>query len=335
MNESSSNPIRNEAERRFARQLARDCGPEERAALKRWLDESPEHERAYRATEHLWDELGELRGDPDMAPLRVGAEITARRMRERRTRARTWRGLAMAASVAAIAVAGVMAAYVVQDTRGQTLQTALDERRSEILADGSTVTLNVRTKVEAQLDEQIRQIVLHEGEALFDVEHDRKRPFVVEVGNGATVTALGTRFQVREDGPSTIVTLLEGSVRVEHRTGAARVLDIGQQARIHPDGHITVAAVEVEQATSWTRGWMVFRNQPLHSVVANVNRHTDRPIRIADPALADMPLSGNFYLGDSASMAAAMAIVLPIKITEAENEFVLEFRDSRFGTRGS
>lgn len=58
-----------------------------------------------------------------------------------------------------------------------------------------------------------RRVELKSGTALFEVAKEAARPFVVEA-DGATVRALGTRFEVRrEDGPVG-VTLLEGSVEV-------------------------------------------------------------------------------------------------------------------------
>src|SRR3546814_16267234 len=59
-----------------------------------------------------------------------------------------------------------------------------------------------------------RALVLERGEVMFGVAHDSQRPFRVEAGNG-TVTALGTRLQIRREPAQVTVTLLAGSVALE------------------------------------------------------------------------------------------------------------------------
>lgn len=328
-----SDTVRDEAERRFARQLSRRGGADERLSLARWLGESPEHARAYEATERLWDELGRLRSDPEVRAMRGEAEATARRSRAEaaaeaasspRLTLKRWTAMALAAGLAALAVLGVYESRLLDFGPGDatSLATASSERRSETLADGSTVTLNVDTRVEARMQAAAREVVLTEGEALFNVQSDPSRPFVVRVGSEMRVTALGTRFQVRHRSDGAAVTLLEGRVRVD-RGGVSRVLEVGEQALFAAAGGIDVQTVDLEEATSWSRGWMVFRGQSLGYVVDEVNRYAEHKIRIADPDLADLELSGNFYLGDSASMVAAMSVVLPLRVERDGEAFVL------------
>lgn len=197
------------------------------------------------------------------------------------------------------------------------LETAVGELRTEMLADGSAVTLNTGSEVEAQLTARQRDIRLKKGEALFEVKRDEQRPFVVAVGRD-TVTALGTRFQVRQDdhGEST-VTLIEGSVRIVRNSGSTRVLKPGERAKLDRLGGIIISRVDAEEVVSWSRGWLVFRDEPLTRVVAEVNRYADQPIRLADPALGSLRLSGNFRVGDSVSMTSAMAAILPLRVAEA------------------
>src|SRR5690606_33638330 len=91
----------------------------------------------------------------------------------------------------------------------------LGERRTETLPDGTEVVLNTDSALEMRYSKGRRYIEVKQGEAQFEVAHDASRPFVVSIGED-TVTALGTRFQVRREQGSAIVTLLEGSVEVVH-----------------------------------------------------------------------------------------------------------------------
>lgn len=323
--------VQAEAERRFVRQLARDCPPEERAALAEWITAAPAHAQAYESVRRTWKQLAALKQDPDLTYLRTAAHATAAKMRgehhpSRFTRAAPWVGGAMAAGLMAAAVwwSGMTDTAVLPNPFSPTvmqvasaeLETAVGELRTEVLADGSAVTLNTGTEMEADLTHRQRDIRLKKGEALFDVKRDTQRPFVVAVG-ADTVTALGTRFQVRQIGADeSVVTLIEGSVRVRRANGSSRVLEPGERALLDRLGGIIVSRVDAEEVVSWARGWLVFRNEPLARAVAEVNRYADRPIRLEDPALGSLRLSGNFRVGDSTSMASAMAAILPLRVAE-------------------
>lgn len=325
---SREDAVRTTAERLFARQLSSPGNDHERMALLRWLNESPEHQRAYDATQATWAALGELHEDADLAALALKAEATARDWRREsrqtaRRRKPLWLAPALAASML-LALSAVLFTVMMRDdfaAGGTLLATEMSERRSEVLADGSTVTLNAETRVEAKVDGQVRQIRVDDGEAVFGVSHDPARPFVVRVGRDITVTALGTRFHVRHRTGEARVTLLEGSVRVE-RGGQSRILGVGEQA-VFGDQEWRVQQVDLADATSWARGWMVFRGQPLRHVVEEVNRYAQHKIRIADAELGERPLSGNFYLGDSASMTAAMAVLLALDVQRDGDDFIL------------
>ena len=93
------------------------------------------------------------------------------------------------------------------------------------------------------------------------------------------------------------------------------VTPVRRRDRNDATGGIAVSRVQVEDADAWSRGWLVFRNEPLSAVVAEVNRYATTPIALADPALGNLRLSGNFRVGDSASMASAMAALLPLRVT--------------------
>lgn len=320
--------LHREAEQRFVRQLATDCSPDERAALAEWLVQSPEHARAYDAVRSIWKELGTLRHDPDAMSMRVGAEAVAAEMRRERRSSRRWVSAALAASLAAVMVfwSGFDPRPATTPAAGNLsvaeFHTAVGERRTDILADGSAVTLNTGSEIEAHLDGRQRELVLRKGEALFKVQHDAKRPFVVAVGKD-TVTALGTQFQVRQADNESIVTLLSGSVRVKRPNGTTRILKPGERATLNERGGIIITHINPDESVSWSRGWLIFRDEPLARVVTEVNRYATRPILLGDPAMGTLRLSGNFRVGDSASMASAVAALLPLYVAEAGDDLVL------------
>jgi transmembrane sensor len=142
------------------------------------------------------------------------------------------------------------------------------------------------------------------------VAKDHRHPFVVTAA-GRTVTAIGTAFDVRVDNGAFAVTLVEGRVRVEapvaakggpasdravdfqatEMTAGSRLVATAQQP-----WRVTPANVVVD--TSWTRDILIFDNQPLSAVVAELNRYSNKKIVVADPKIEATPISGTFRPGD-------------------------------------
>jgi transmembrane sensor len=117
----------------------------------------------------------------------------------------------LAASVV-VAMFGGTALYWFEYQRG-VYATDIGEQRSIRLDDGSTVELNARSKIRVALHEHERDVVLIEGQALFQVAKDHARPFVVHSGD-TSVLAVGTEFDVYRHHSGTTVTVVEGRVAV-------------------------------------------------------------------------------------------------------------------------
>ena len=171
----------------WAARVDRYLSEAEAAELDAWLAADARHAGAYaraRAISIYSERAGALGGqfDPEsFVPPRT-AGLSRRHM--------LWSGAA-AAGVGAFAVAGI--AY---GTRGQVYETRRGEMRVVTLADGSTVSLNTKSRMKVIYSAERRLIRLDEGEALFDVAKDALRPFVVRAGD-TDVAAIGTSFVVQ------------------------------------------------------------------------------------------------------------------------------------------
>src|SRR5688572_27628368 len=143
---------------------------------------------------------------------------------------------------------------------------------------------------------------------------DVSRPFVVAAGDG-TVTAVGTHFQVRQEGGQVTVTLIEGRVHVARPSRREfDWLEPGQQAVFDElSTGIVRRNVDVRALTSWMGGRLEFRNTPLEHAVAEANRYSVRKLRIGDPAIARIAVGGTFRAGDVDGMAAAFEAALPVR----------------------
>jgi transmembrane sensor len=241
-----------------------------------------------------------------------------------------------AALAASVALAFVSLRFVGDDTHapeGVVLQAEAAPRTVE-LEDGSTVQMDVNTKLRVLMTAGRREVTLEAGRAMFDVASDRSRPFSVAAATSRTV-ALGTQFQVELDRSKVVVTLAEGSVAIDNEAPTQiwrERLHPGEQLRID----VASAArdkrvVDPSVVTSWTRGRLVFRNTRLAEAIEQVNRYSTKKVRLADPGLGELRVAGNFIAGDSDLIVDALASALPLRVDGGEKEIILfrRYDDSR------
>jgi len=280
-----------------------------------WRDD-PANDAAYVEAEAFWDASGQHAADPEILRMTQDALDRGRR------RAGGWRAwlrgprLAGAITLASIAAAGGTYLAVQQIT--PTFATRDVEQKVVRLEDGSRVHLNVDSQVKVAFRAGERRLTLTRGEAFFDVAHDAARPFVVVV-DGAQVRALGTKFDIRRRDGGVQVTLVQGSVRVSPQAGqgAPVVLQPNQQALLSRGAAIRTAAIDAARTTSWTTGRLVFRDTPLATAVAEVNRYSAQKVELADDGLGTQPVSGFFDVGDAESFARGVADFHDLALTRA------------------
>lgn len=313
----------------------RELEPEQKAALTDWLRESPRNvrelleatllERDIRdvpvSPEQLDEWVKEARESRAPIPLPV-ARSDADPHSDRatpRSKLRTW---SIAASVAFVALIGGATYMRWQDGR---YSTELGEQKILTLADGSIVTLNTSSTIKVDFSDHRRTIELIKGEAFFRVAHDTTRPFDV-TARDATARAVGTQFNVRIAGQTTLVSVLEGVVDVRERApevdhvlrlhkGEEATVDIGQtlEERQSPRVVKTAHAAPM-RAVAWTRGRVEFEGTPLIDVLGEFQRYRSFDVSVDEP-LRQMRLTGSFDAQDLESALQYIA-TLPGVVVE-------------------
>ncbi|AEG50355.1 anti-FecI sigma factor, FecR [Sphingobium chlorophenolicum L-1] len=258
---------------------------------------------AFEEAERFWTEAGKAGNSPSI--LRAVTEAAARGRSRRRFRP------ALLIPAMAVLAAAVTAGIHYMSLAGSTFQTEPGAQRTVALDDGSRLRLNTDTSLRVRYGASQRELVLERGEALFNVAHDAARPFIVAAGD-ATVTALGTQFDVAHWGGRISVTLVEGRITIVAPDGSAFQLRPGEQWRWPPENR-RVQPVSVGNAVAWTQGRIVFDNRTLGDAIAEVNRYGGKPIILDAPAMAGKRISGTFEAGDKQSFIKAVTAFLPLR----------------------
>jgi transmembrane sensor len=313
-----------EADRWLARLHSPDCSASDRAGFQAWLARHPTHWQAYNRAERLWLAAAQAR-DPEMDALADAILRRARRRRQSAPRRVRLLGWAAAVVLAVGMVAGVWkSGWLTPEPTALTYSTAIGEIRSFTLPDNSVITLNTDTLLQVSLGAHARSVRLQRGEAQFKVAHDPRRPFTVTTPQVA-VTAVGTVFQVRDIDAATEVLLLEGRVKVTPPGTPS------QQQELAPGDRLLARAgapwqrshANLDAARGWLSGRLVFDSVPLRQAVEEFNRYSRRKLRIADPAIGDIPIDGVFNAGDTDSITLALQYAYPLRVDDRGAEIVL------------
>jgi transmembrane sensor len=301
-----------------------DPRTEDLARWQSWLAGSDERRQAFRRVEQLWHTAGQL---PRPRP-------TSRRPAV----------LRIAAAAAALALLGVLWAVWQPGPFGSrdlsVVETRPGEHRELSLPDGSRLLVGARSEVTVQYTPAARYLVVANGEAYFNVEHDPSRPFVVRAGS-ATITAVGTAFNVHRVNERVVVTVVEGSVdvasvvpvtmpapdgtpepRAEPPLPEPTRLRAGQEM-VYSDQAVEVRVADVGEAMSWQAKRLRYFGETLKYVVPDVERYTDLQIVIADEEVGAIRYTGTVLEGEVDDWFTALEQTFPIEVVHVNDETVL------------
>jgi transmembrane sensor len=318
-------------------------------ALAAWLKTSPVHVEKFLGVSAIARDLREVGADPEFSVAAVVASAQAEndtpiqslwpRLIAPVREISSSRWLTAAMSMAALAVLS-LGLYSLRNYRpiapvlapaGATalhFETRHGEQLSRRLADGSVLNLNTDSAVAVRYDKTERLVTLTSGQADFEVAHETDRAFRVFAGS-AEVIAIGTKFDVRLEHDSTVVTVVEGRVAVgpsplfgNSGTGSSQShsprfvqVSADQQIKV-ADGAwpAAPASVDAQSTTAWLRREIVFDHERLEHVAAEFNRYAPQPIEIATPALRNLQISGVFATNDTDAFIAFLRSLKGVRV---------------------
>jgi transmembrane sensor len=319
-----------EAAHWFARLQGEAATGDDWLAFERWLQSSSAHAQAYERLEALWVDL-------EYAPVakELGGRplIAARRQRPLRPAARgPLPRRALWGAGAAIAAALVVAVGVGLKSPGvatQVYETPAGQTRDITLADGTHIRLNAASKITVRLERDARRVEMADAEAVFDVTHDAKRPFLISVGD-RQVRVVGTEFNLRDRGGLVDLTVRRGTVEVRPadalQAEPTRVT-VGQELTHTVGQAAQVLKVSDPDATfAWTNGQLIYRDQPLSDVAADLSRRFGTPVRAADARTAALRFSGVLVTDNEADVLRRLSAFAPVRIERTSDEIILHYR---------
>jgi len=273
---------------------------EDRRRFAEWLAADPAHEAAWRSVERMWGGLDAL------APSAAGLP------RQQTPRAGRWKGIAAAAVLLVTLGIGwqAMPVGLFADNR-----TAVGERRTIMLQDGSQVELGAATALDVAFSLGERRVRLLAGEAFFTVTKDPARPFIVAAENGE-VKVLGTAFDVKI-GDGVMVAVAQNTVQVSAAASQPVIVTQGQAVRYDAEGISAVTAADLDAVQAWRQGQLVFHDVPLNTVLTELQRYRSGRIALIGDTLGQRRVTAVFDAGNVDAALDTIAKSLSLRIYHA------------------
>ena len=309
--------------------LAGESTADEIAAVEGWVTERPKHRLLLQAFARVLV-TQERDRDRNAAWARVEAQTAEAEPVESAAQpevahpyriAMRSRPVAWWSAIAAIVVVGLALTVSVGPkgihapgaSTGREYTTVPGQRLVVTLSDGTRVMLGAasRLRVPAGYGRIARTTEL-DGEGYFDVIHDARHPFAVQV-RGVVARDVGTAFDVRaySDDPNVRIAVTSGQVAVGlalDQLGLTRpsfttrnppslqdiALSAGDMVTVDATGFVVTHLANVAAATAWMQGELIFKDTPLRDAVRDVGRTFGVEITVADSTLALKRVTGKF-----------------------------------------
>ncbi|WP_114936626.1 FecR family protein [Mucilaginibacter endophyticus] len=221
--------------------------------------------------------------------------------------------LKIAASILLISSAGLLFWKLkpgnqkqVQPLHFSTVSTKAGERRLVSLPDGSLITLNSATTIRIPDNyASKRNISIIDGEAYFDVKHDKAHPFIISSGP-ITTQVLGTAFNIRayNDINKMLVAVTRGKVGVLIKGKPVQYL-LGNRQLVFDkkQSQITLTPLDRE-VLEWQKGNMVLNDAAFAEMAVLIQKNYGLNITTHQKSI----LSSHFTATLSTSMQPIKAL---------------------------
>ena len=339
----------------IARVLSGESSSDDILSLSEWLNENEKNRDEFRRLKNYWD--ADVAFKHSVAPAFSADKLQQKINVQRRQTARRqlWRNAIplIAAACLLFIFSTALFLYNTNDRISEHYTLLTDEHTSNFtmedgilstslkskskdehtsnftMEDGTIITLNKNSRLSYsdKYGKDSRNVKL-EGEAYFEVAKDPSKPFQVEM-NGASITVLGTHFNVKADAESDDITatLVEGSIRFE---GAKQniVMTPNQQLTFNRSTNkVDVKEIDTDTFTAWKDGLLKYKSIPFTELIENLKDIYQVEIRIDDERLADPSITVSGTFNQKQSIEQILKVIshsLPIRWTNKTGNYHIQ-----------
>lgn len=197
-----------------------------------------------------------------------------------------------------------------------------------VLPDSSVVTLNhgSRLSYSTNYNKSSRDVKL-EGEACFQVAHNKYVPFIVKTRQ-IDVKVLGTVFNVSAYGEEedVVTSLISGSVEIKNNMDNKHYHLMPNTSAVYDKNtkEVQLAPFEREYAIGWTEGKLFFKKKSFGNICKSLERKFNCKITIEKPGLEHKIFTGKFITNETLpQIFNIIRINVPFQYTIVDNQVTI------------
>ena len=230
----------------------------------------------------------------------------------------SYRTLQWVIAVAAVLAGVILSIFYFPKNKDNSLFTLQNTENTgtlvTMLEDGSTVYLATQASISypTVFANNQRKVELN-GNALFCVTQDEKRPFVIET-NGMTIEVVGTIFAVQSSpGNPFELSVKQGKVNVHSENNQAIVpVEAGETVQLNTGGLRKYSTPDV-RIFSYFTDKMCFKDEKLNNIVHAINTIYGAPAIIAEESLNSRTLTVTFENNSVETMTELICLALNLE----------------------
>lgn len=308
-----------------------EASGDEQVQVDKWLKERQENQHYFSHFKLIWAQSKELSARSNVNEHEAWERFKKIVGHERPViplSSRSWYSgvLRIAAILFLVAGAGWSLFFVMQNNGSQlvTVKTG-SQTLIDTLPDGSIVTLNKRSSIsypERFTASDTRQITLN-GEAFFQVEPDKSKPFVISV-NDVTVTVVGTSFNIKSNVKKTEVIVETGLVEVGKANMKVKVSPSESLTVLRGKANLIKQKNKDEFYNYYRTKKFVCNNTPLWKLVETLNEAYQANIVIEGESLRNKLLNTTFDEQSLPEILRIISVTFDIKAEQQGDKIILK-----------
>lgn len=203
---------------------------------------------------------------------------------------------------------------------------SFNESITDTLSDGSVVCLNENSEISWNIAlNNKRTVSLNKGEVFFEVKRDEKKAFVVKTQK-ATITVLGTEFNVEIKNNATVVSVISGKVAVENNGNKESSVQLTKNeiCTVSDDKNIKVESLSNSNNLFWKNKTLVFNGVKLSEAIQTIANSYKVDITIENEHLKNTPLSARYENQTIESLFDILKMTLGVTVEKEGSVYVIK-----------
>jgi len=185
-----------------------------------------------------------------------------------------------------------------QSIANKIIRTQPGQRKEITLPDGSKVILNAASELifPETFTTDDKRLVKLKGEALFDIAHDARKPFIIHTDSSFT-QVLGTKFNLSaySNDNKVVLSVERGKVlfgRVDSKDQV--ILKIGMQGTLAHHQKVSVKINNGDNTSNWINNVLEIHNESLAEVAKKLERWYGVTVKINSATLKETTITGTY-----------------------------------------